>query len=119
MAGKPAPNDRHLYIVWANADPVTSRHMVLMYASNSMRNAWWDGVTVVIWGAPQRLLCDDASIREAVDAARGLGVEFSACLTCADIMGTTDPLRAMGLEVVRWGEKLSGLLQSGAHVITV
>lgn len=116
---KEAPMSKHLYIVWTNADPVTSENMVFMYASNSMKNGWWDDVTVVIWGSPQDLLCEDAAIRVGMEAARGLGVEFSACLTCADKLGRTEQLRAMGLEVVRWGAKLSGLLQSGAHVITV
>lgn len=112
-------DEKHLYIVWTNADPVTSEHMVFMYAKNSMKNVWWDKVTVVIWGATQNLICENEHIQEGMREARDLGVEFSACLTCADILGTTEPLRAMGIEVIRWGQKLSGLLQVGEHVITV
>ena len=112
-------DSKHLYIVWTNADPITSQNMVFMYATNSMKNAWWDQVTVVIWGATQPLLCENETIRAGMEDARSAGVEFSACLTCADILGTTEPLRALGLEVIRWGKKLSDLLQSGAHVLTV
>ena len=93
--------DKHLYIVWSNADPITSQHMVFMYATNSMKNAWWDQVTVVVWGATQPLLCEDEAVRAGMQAAREAGVEFSACLTCADILGTTEQLRAMGLEASR------------------
>lgn len=111
--------DRHLYIVWSNADPITSRHMVFMYATNSMKNAWWDQVTVVIWGATQPLLCENNEVREGMEVACEAGVDFSACLTCADILGTTESLRAMGIEVIRWGKKLTDLMQAGAHVLTV
>ena len=111
--------DRHLYIVWSNADPITSRHMVFMYATNSMKNAWWDQVTVVIWGATQPLLCENNEVCEGMEVAREAGVDFSACLTCADILGTTESLRAMGIEVIRWGKKLTDLMQAGAHVLTV
>lgn len=113
------PEEKHLHIVWTNADVVTSKHMVFMYACNSMKNSWWDKVTVVIWGATQTLVCEDEEIQKCIADARELGVEFSACLTCADILGTTEKMRSMGLEVVRWGEKLSKLLQAGEHVITV
>lgn len=51
-------NDR-LYILWTNADPVTSQKMVLMYATNSMLHSWWSGVTVILWGAPVRLAAEN------------------------------------------------------------
>ena len=119
MAETNGSANKHLYIVWTNADPITSQHMVFMYATNSMKNAWWDQVTVVIWGATQPLLCEIEAVQAGMEAARAAGVEFSACLTCADILGTTDALRDMGIEVIRWGKKLSDLLQSGEHVLTV
>lgn len=110
---------RHLHIIWTNADPVSAEHMVMMYAKNSMINGWWDRVTVVLWGAPQRLIFDDESVRAEMEMARDEGVEFSACISCADNLGLTDRLKDEGLEVIRWGEKLSLLLQNGKHVITI
>ena len=32
--------DRHLHIIWTNADPVTSENMVMMYTKNSMLNGF-------------------------------------------------------------------------------
>ena len=49
-------SDKSLYILWANADINTSLYMVLMYAENSLSHAWWDKVTVIIWGAPAKLV---------------------------------------------------------------
>jgi len=110
---------RHLYILWTNADPITSENMVMMYATNAMINSWWDKVTVIIWGAPQKLLVENAAIKLKTELAQHEGVEFSACLSCAINLGTMDKLKEMGIEVIKWGKKLSELIQDGEHLITV
>ena len=74
--------DRHLYILWTNGDPLTAEHMVMMYATNAMLNGWWDEVTVIIWGAPQKLVCEDEAVKLKMGLAQDAGVEFTACLTC-------------------------------------
>lgn len=111
--------DKNLHILWTNADPITSHHMVMMYATNSMLNGWWDNVKVIIWGAPAKYVVEDADIKERINIARHAGVEFSACISCANNLGITKDLEALDIEVIRWGEKLSNLLQNNEHVITV
>ena len=111
--------DRHLHIIWTNADPVTSENMVMMYAKNSMLNGWWDKVTVVLWGAPQKLIFENEFVQAEMELARDAGVEFSACSSCANNLQLTEALEAEGIEVIRWGQKLSLLLQNGKHVITL
>ena len=112
-------SDRHLHILWTNADPVTSEHMVMMYARNAMLNDWWDKVTVIIWGATQILALDNEAVRVKMDLARQAGVEFSACISCALNLGTQEGLEADGIEVIRWGEKLSLLLQNNKKVLSI
>ena len=111
--------ERNLYILWTNSDKVTSEHMMLMYAKNSMRRGWWDRVTVIVWGDTQRLVCNDEEIRAGVQEAQELGVFFSACIACAIELGTLDQLRELGIEVVSWGAKLTALLQSGEPVLSI
>lgn len=111
--------DRHLHILWTSGDPDTSEHMVLMYARNAMLNGWWDKVTVIVWGAPQRLALENEAIRVKMDVARQAGVEFTACISCALNLGFAERLQEDGIEVIRWGEKLSLLMQNGRHVLTV
>jgi len=111
--------DRHLHILWTNGDPITSEHMVMMYATNSLLNEWWDKVTVIVWGAPQKLLLENSSVRFEMENARDVGVEFSACVNCANNLGTKEGLEELGLEVIRWGKNLSELRQNGKHVLTV
>ena len=112
-------SSRHLHILWANGDPVTSKNMVMMYACNSMLNHWWDKVTVIIWGAPQKLIFEDDSVWAEMKIAEMAGVEFSACASCAANLNMTERLEAEGIEVIRWGEKLSLLMQNGRHVLSI
>ena len=112
-------SDRHLHILWTNGDPATSENMVMVYARNAMLNEWWDKVTVIIWGAPQKLALENEAVRMKMDLARQAGVEFTACISCAINQGTLEGLEADGIEVIRWGEKLSLLMQNGKHVLTI
>ncbi|MBR6444443.1 MAG: DsrE family protein [Firmicutes bacterium] len=112
-------DDKHLYILWATGDPVTSEHMVLMYSTNAMLYGWWDKVTVIIWGAAQKLAAEDEAVRLKMDIAKKAGVEFTACVSCAVNLGLKEKLENDDIEVIRWGEKLSKLMQEGKHIITV
>jgi len=73
-----------LFILWTNADIITSDKMVMMYATNSMLHHWWDEVTVIIWGATAKLVADNAMLQEKIKLARHAGVNFTACKACAD-----------------------------------
>jgi hypothetical protein len=108
-----------LTILWTNADPLTSRHMVMMYARNAKLNGWFDSVTVVLWGAPQRYVADDENIRLEMEIAKQAGVEFSACISCASRLNLTSELDELGIETVKWGEKLSDILKNKEALITV
>lgn len=111
--------ERHLHILWTSADPVTAEHMVMMYARNAMLNGWWDRVTVIIWGAAQRLALEDEAVGLKMQVARQAGVEFTACVSCARNLGLVEKLEAENIEVIRWGEKLSLLMQNGRHVLSI
>ncbi|MGX8774570.1 MAG: DsrE family protein [Bacillota bacterium] len=112
-------SDRHLHILWTNTDPDTSENMVMMYARNAMLNDWWDRVTVIIWGGTQKLIFENEAVMTKIRIARQSGVEFTACLSCAVNLGKLEALEAEGIEVIRWGEKLSLLMQNGKHVLTI
>ena len=108
-----------LYILWTNADVMTSEKMVFMYATNSMLRSWWQNVTVIIWGATAKLAAENAVIRERISLARQAGVFFTACKACADQLGVTEALTEQGVEVKYWGEGLTELLKNGEHLLTI
>jgi len=109
----------HLYILWTNADPGTAQHMVMMYAKNAIKKEWWERVTVIIWGATAKYAAEDWSIQEAIADAMECGVEFSACIRCADEYGVVGKLNELGIETIPWGPPLTELLKSGARLLTV
>ncbi|SMC81850.1 DsrE family protein [Papillibacter cinnamivorans] len=108
-----------LYILWTNADLITSDKMVMMYAINSKLHFWWEEVTVIIWGATAKLVAENASIQEKIRAARQAGVHFSACKACSDQLGVSGKLRELGIEVIFWGEGLTAILKENRCLLTV
>lgn len=112
-------DDSHLYILWTTDNPTTARDMVFMYAGNSLLKDWWDKVTIIIWGASVELVSSDPAIQEKIQELISMGVEFTACKRCADNLGASGLLESLGIEVRYWGESLTGLLRSGARLLTV
>jgi len=108
-----------LYILWTNADPITSEHMVFMYATNAAKMKWFDKVTVIIWGATSKLVAEDGDIQDLIEAAREAGVEFSACISCANKLGTFEAITNLDIELKGWGVPLTEIIKSDGKLITV
>lgn len=109
----------HLYILWTNADILTSDKMVMMYATNAMLSKWWEAVTVIIWGSTAKLVAENELIQTRILLAQQAGVKFSACKACTDQLGTSEKLVELGIEVIYWGVGLTDILKSGTKLITI
>lgn len=109
----------HLYLLWTNDNPVTADKMVFMYTINSLARGWWDKVTLIVWGAPAKLVADDPLIQERVKEAIDAGVHITACKACADQLGVTSSLEDLGIEVIYWGQPLTDLLKNKETLITI
>jgi len=46
------------------------------------------------------------------------GVILEACISCSNMLGVTDELKALGIDVKGMGVPLSNYLKSGYHVLT-
>lgn len=112
-------NKTHLYVLWTNADTVTAEKMVFMYTVNSLRHGWWEKVTLIIWGAPAKLVSENADIQKKIKEASDAGVHVTACKACADQLGVTETLEKLGIEVIYWGQPLTDLLKSNEHLLTI
>jgi hypothetical protein len=108
-----------LYILWTNADIITADKMVMMYATNSILNQWWDEVTVIIWGSTTKLMAENELLQTKLKIAQHAGVHFSACKACADQLGVADTLVELGIEVMYWGEGLTDILKNDEKLITI
>lgn len=108
-----------LTILWTNSDPFTACEMVLLYALNAKRNAWWDEVTVLIWGGSAKLITEDQEVLQALEENIAAGVHFTACKKCTDDLGVSEQLEALGIELKYWGVGLTQLIKSGAPLLSV
>jgi hypothetical protein len=113
-----APGDS-LLILWTGGDRDTALNMTLLYGRNAMLHDWWDEVTLLVWGASQSLLVDDAEVQARVAETREAGVRVVACRRCAENLGVADRLQQLGCEVVFTGELLTDWLKSGRPMLTL
>jgi len=112
-------NTTHLLVLWTNDNPITAEKMVFMYTINSLLNGWWDNVTLIVWGAPAKLVSEDKHIQHLVQQAQEAGVHVSACKACSDQLGVTGILEGFRIEVKYWGIPLTEILQNGEKLLTI
>jgi len=109
----------HLYVLWTNDNPITAEKMVFMYTVNSLIHGWWEKVTLIIWGAPTKLVSEDVKMQKKVKEALDAGVHITACKACADQLGVTEILEKMNIEVKYWGVPLTELLTKEETLLTI
>lgn len=110
---------RHLYLLWTNADPVTAEKMVFMYTINALLRGWWENVTIIIWGAPTKLVAEDEKMQKLIQDAIKTGVHVTACKACADQLGVTEILEKLNIEVKYWGIPLTEILKNDEKLLTI
>lgn len=93
--------------------------MVFMYTINSLIHGWWEKVTLIIWGAPAKLVGEDETMQEKIKEALDAGVHLTACKACADQLGVTETLQKLGIEVKYWGVPLTDLLTKEEALLTI
>lgn len=112
-------SNKHLYLLWTNDNLITSEKMVFMYTTNSLIHGWWEKVTLIIWGAPAKLVSENALIQEKIKTAQAAGVHVTACKACADQLGVTKTLEDLNIEVIYWGVPLTDLLKDNETLLTI
>lgn len=110
---------KKLYILWTNADPITSEKMVMMYGINSKIRNWWDEVTIIIWGATAKFAAENDLIQEKIKQAIHVGINVTACKACAEQLGVLEQLVELGVEVKYWGEGLTEILKENEKLLTI
>ncbi|MBT3387101.1 MAG: DsrE family protein [Desulfobacula sp.] len=111
--------NKHLYVLWTNDNLETSEKMVFMYTINSLKNGWWEKVTLIVWGATAKLVSENKNIQKKIKEALDNGVHITACKACADQLGVTDDLEKLGIEVKYWGVPLTQILKDNEKVLTI
>lgn len=110
---------KHLNVLWTNGDLIAAEKMVLMYTQNSVKRSWWDTIVVYIWGEPAELIGKNENLREQIQEAMEIGVQFVACKACADELGVTQELESIGIDVQYIGELITNIIRSDEYLITI
>ncbi len=107
-----------LAVLWVSGDPVVAEKSCLMYTHAAKRNGWFDEVVLIVWGSSSSLLAENEAIQEKVKAMIKDGVILEACIACSNMLGVTEELKALGIDVKGMGVPLSEYMKSGYHVLT-
>ena len=111
--------ENELFILWTNADEITFDKMVSMYAKNSLKNQWWEKVTIIIWGSTARLAAESEFIQEGIKQLLHVGITVSACKACTDQLAVSAQLEEIGVEIKYWGKELTEILKNNKKLLTV
>ena len=107
-----------LAVLWVSGDRDVAEKSCLMYTHAAQRNGWFDEVVLIIWGSSSRLLAGDKDLQEKIKAMQKDGVIIEACIACANMLGVTEELKEMGIDVKGMGMPLTNYLKQGYHVLT-
>lgn len=107
-----------LAVLWVSGDPDVAEKSCLMYTHAAKRNNWFDEVVLIVWGSSSRLLAEDEALQEKVKAMIQDGVVLEACISCSNMLGVTEELKALGIDVKGMGVPLTHYLKSGYHVLS-
>lgn len=107
-----------LAIVWSSADREVAISNTFMYARNSLKNAWWEKVCLIVWGPSAKLLVQDDELQQLIQELLREGVEVMACKRCSDMFGVSRQLEAIGINVQYVGAVLTKMLKEGWACLT-
>lgn len=89
-----------------------------MYVLNSMRNGWWEKITLIVWGPSAKLLSEDQELQIMMGQMMETGIDVKACQACTDHYGVSNKLRSMDIEVKFMGKDLTSFLKGPYKVVT-
>ncbi len=107
-----------LVVLWSSGDRDVAEKSCLMYAHAAKKNEWFSEVILIIWGPSARLTVEDEAIREKVIRMREDGVILEACIACSNMLGVTEELRKLDVDVKGMGVPLTKYLKGNYHILS-
>jgi hypothetical protein len=108
-----------LVVLWTSGDREVALKMVFMYTYNAQANAWWDDITLVVWGPSAKLLTEDRELQDYMSRIMDAGVTVKACKGCSDQYGVSEKLEELGITVLYIGKELTDYLKEGRKIMTI
>jgi hypothetical protein len=107
-----------VFVMLSSADREVALEVGLVYPLNAKKKGWMDDVKVIIFGPSEKVCANDAEVQGRLKELQEAGVEVIACKWCADRMGITQKLEAIGIQVVFVGSVISDLIKDGWASLT-
>ena len=110
---------KELLVNWTTDNLDTAMNMVLLYTYNAKKLGWFDEITLLIWGASQKLAATNKEVQKQLEMMKEVGVTVIACKKCAEDQGVADELISCGVEVFYTGEVLTPWLLENKPLLSV
>jgi hypothetical protein len=107
-----------LVVLWSSGDPDVAEKACLMYAHAAKRNSWFKEVILIVWGPSEKILAENALLKDKVSAMKKDGVIVEACVACSNMYGVTNDLKVCEVDVKGMGVPLTRYLKRGYKIIS-
>ena len=107
-----------LVVLWVSGDRDVAEKSCLMYTHAAKKYEWFEQVILIVWGPSARLLAEDEAIKEKVLSMQKDGVVLEACIACSNMLGVTEDLKELGIDVKGMGVPLTAYLKKDYKVLT-
>ncbi|WP_321373221.1 DsrE family protein [uncultured Draconibacterium sp.] len=109
---KPATEVNKLMVLWTSDDPMVAERVALMYTGVAKQFGLFEEVSVIIWGPSAKLVAENKDVQAKLKEMMNNGVSLNACVTCANMYGVSDQLKALGINVDIMGAPLTNALKA-------
>jgi hypothetical protein len=107
-----------LVVLWSSGDPDVAEKACLMYAGAAKKYGWFKEVIIVVWGPSEKLLAENAGLKEKVATLKKDGVVVEACVACSNMYGVTNDLKVCQVDVKGMGVPLTKYLKRGYKLVS-
>jgi hypothetical protein len=107
-----------LVVLWSSGDPDVAEKACLMYTHAAKRNSWFKEVILIVWGPSEKLLAENALLKDKISAMKKDGVIVEACVACSNMYGVTNDLKVCEVDVKGMGVPLTRYLKRGYKIIS-
>ena len=108
-----------LTVLWTSDDPMVAERVALMYTGVAKQYGLFEEVSLIIWGPSAKLVAENKEVQAKLKDMADKGVKLNACVTCANMYGVTDQLKALRINVDIMGAPLTNALKaSDTSVLT-
>jgi hypothetical protein len=115
---RPATASDTLVVLWSSGDPDVAEKSCLMYAHAAKRNNWFKEVILIVWGPSEKLLAENAMLKDKIASMKKDGVIVEACVACSEMYGVSGDLKACKVDVKGMGAPLTRYLKRGYKVVS-